>query len=65
MPLNIKKVKYFNFTVGDHAGEGSKLLTWFAAAGNPQHCRFKFTPDYLPAVVDVQRAFFRNGSSEI
>ena len=33
MSLDIKKVEYFNFTVGDHAGEGSKLLALIAAAG--------------------------------
>ena len=33
MALDIKKVEYFNFTVRDHAGEGSKLLALFAAAG--------------------------------
>jgi len=33
MALDIKKVEYYNFTVGDHAGEGAKLLSLFAAAG--------------------------------
>ena len=33
MALDIKKVEYFNITVGDHAGEGSKLLALFAATG--------------------------------
>ena len=33
MSLDIKKVEHYNFTVGDHAGEGSKLLALFADAG--------------------------------
>jgi prephenate dehydratase len=33
MALDIKKVEYYKFTVGDHAGEGAKLLSLFANAG--------------------------------
>jgi len=33
MSLDIKKVEYFNFTIGDHAGEGAELLSRFAGAG--------------------------------
>ncbi len=33
MALDIKKVEYFNVTVGDHAGEGAKLLSVFAGVG--------------------------------
>ncbi len=33
MALDIKKVEYFNITVGDQAGEGSKLLSLFAGVG--------------------------------
>ena len=33
MAFDIKKVKYLNFTVDGHAGEGTKLLSIFAGAG--------------------------------
>lgn len=33
MALGTRKVEYYNFTVGDHAGEGAKLLSLFADAG--------------------------------
>jgi hypothetical protein len=33
MALDIKKVEYYNVTVGNHAGEGAKLLSLFASAG--------------------------------
>jgi hypothetical protein len=33
MALAIKRVEYYNITVQDHAGEGSKLLALFAGAG--------------------------------
>jgi hypothetical protein len=33
MALDIKRVEYYNINVGDHAGEGSKLLSLFAGAG--------------------------------
>ncbi len=33
MSLNIKRVEYYNLTVGAHAGEASKLLSLFAGAG--------------------------------
>ena len=33
MALEIKSVEYYNFTVGERAGEASKLLSVFAGAG--------------------------------
>jgi len=33
MALAIKRVEYYNTTVEDHAGEGSKLLSLFASVG--------------------------------
>src|SRR5512133_2666350 len=33
MALNIKRVDYYNITVGSHAGEASKLLSMFAGVG--------------------------------
>lgn len=33
MALDIRQVEYYNVTVGDHAGEGSKLLALFAGVG--------------------------------
>ena len=33
MSLDIKISKYYNITVGNHAGEGAKLLSLFASAG--------------------------------
>ena len=56
MALDIKRVEYFNITVGDHAGEASKLLSLFAAAGvsllafkavplEPRRTRFTLFPD--------------------
>jgi hypothetical protein len=33
MPFDIKMIKYYNTTVADHAGEGSKLLALFAGVG--------------------------------
>ena len=33
MAFDIKRVEYYNITVEDHAGEGSKLLSVFAAVG--------------------------------
>jgi hypothetical protein len=33
MALDIRKVEYYNVTVGTHAGEGAKLLALFAGAG--------------------------------
>jgi len=33
MAFNIKRVEYYNITVEDHAGEGSKLLSLFAGVG--------------------------------
>ena len=33
MAFDIKRVEYYNITVEDHAGEGSKLLSLFASVG--------------------------------
>jgi hypothetical protein len=33
MALNIRRVEYFNTTVGHHAGEGARLLSLFASFG--------------------------------
>ena len=33
MAFEIKRVEYYNTTVEDHAGEGSKLLSLFAGVG--------------------------------
>ncbi len=33
MALDVKKVEYYDLTVGAHAGEASKLLSLFAGAG--------------------------------
>jgi hypothetical protein len=33
MALDIRRVEYYNMTIGDHAREGSKLLALFADAG--------------------------------
>ena len=33
MAFDIKRVEYYNITVEDHAGEGSKLLSLFAGVG--------------------------------
>ena len=56
MGLDIKKVVYYNTTVAGHAGECSKLLSIFAAAGvnllaykavpaGPGHTRFSLFPN--------------------
>ena len=56
MALDIKRVEYYNITVGDNAGEGAKLLSLFAGAGvnllafkavhlEPMHTQFTLFPD--------------------
>jgi hypothetical protein len=56
MALAIKRVEYYNITVADHAGDGSKLLALFAGAGvnllafkavplEPLRTRFTLFPD--------------------
>ena len=56
MTLDIKRVEYYNITVEDHAGEGSKLLSLFAGVGvnllafkavplEPNRTQFTLFPD--------------------
>ena len=56
MALDIKRVGYYNITVGGHAGEGSKLLSVFADVGvnllafkavplEPMRTQFTLFPD--------------------
>lgn len=56
MPLDIKKVGYYNITVDGHIGEGSKLLSAFAGVGvnllafkavsvKNKHTQFSLFPD--------------------
>lgn len=56
MPLDIKKVEYFNITIDGHPGEGSKLLSLFSSVGvnllafkavsvEPKKTRFSLFPD--------------------
>ena len=63
MTFDIKRVEYYNTTVEDHAGEGSKLLALFAGMGisllafkavplDPRHTRFTLFPDDGPKMID-------------
>lgn len=56
MAFEIKRVAYYNITVGDHAGEGSGLLSLFAGMGvnllafkavpvEPMRTRFTLVPN--------------------
>jgi hypothetical protein len=56
MAFDIKRVEYYNITVGEHAGEGAKLLSLFAGVGvnllafkavplEPRHTQFALFPN--------------------
>jgi len=68
MAFDIKKVEYYNISVENHAGEGSKLLSLFAGAGvnllafkavsvEPMRTRFTLFPnDGLKMTIGAKKA---------
>jgi len=66
MAFDIKKVKYFNFTVDGHVGEGTKLLSVFAGAGisllafkavplGPNRTRFTLFPNDPSKMIEAAK----------
>ena len=68
MAFDIKKVEYYNISVENHAGEGSKLLSLFAGVGvnllafkavfvEPMRTRFTLFPnDGLKMTIGAKKA---------